>query len=361
MVAIVLKSLPMAQVSNVGPFGSSAVQFAEAGCAVLPCGGVDGKRPLVKNWNKWSRPTSHGGVDRFREKFSAENIGLVCGPASGITVIDLDDPELYEDALQCFGGTALQARSPRTGGGFHLYYRHAGENGRAFPGSDIKAKGGFVIAPPSLNPKMQHQYQWIEGSGSVEEFQGLKAAIPGSIDNWAERFAAHEQRPHVHESSVALEGSRNDALFKALLLAAASWSGTHEEFLTYALKHNQEICRPSLPESEVTRIAHSVLKYQEEDRNWTGKEQRIAFTATEIQCMEGNGDALMLYEKLKRTHSGFDKAFCVSDAAMANGNVISGWGKKKYRSAREFLADKGLITMVHKGGSGRGDPHRYRF
>ena len=36
----------------INPFGSVAVAYAEAGLHPFPTGGDDGKRPLVKNWQR---------------------------------------------------------------------------------------------------------------------------------------------------------------------------------------------------------------------------------------------------------------------------------------------------------------------
>ena len=90
---------------------------------------------------------------------------------TGIVIFDIDKGHGGEDSLQ-----RLQARHaalPRTpevrtgGGGRHLYFRYPGmmlrnRTGLA-PGLDLRAEGGYVVAPPSLHPSGQH-YTWAEAA-----------------------------------------------------------------------------------------------------------------------------------------------------------------------------------------------------
>lgn len=345
----------MARSNQIGPFGVSAKGFAEAGCAVLPCGGKDGKKPLVKGWNKWNRPTSNGGVDRFCAKFSDENIGLVCGRASSVTVVDVDEPSLLNDAAECFGDTSLKAKTPREGGGYHLYYRYNRERLHHFTGLDVLSDGGFVIAPPSINPKLKTPYRWIEGSGTIEEFEALKPIKKGAIDLWAERQLAGTVHLEVNE------GCRNNSLFRALMRDVSSWPGDMATFQKHALKRNDDLCRPPLSDEEVTRTAQSAWSYQKRGQNWAGGEQRTVLLASEIDLLDGDADALFLLAFLRSKHLGLNKTFCISARAMDHGRSIQGWGEKRIRGARERLIGLGRLEKVHKGGSRRGDPSLYRL
>jgi hypothetical protein len=59
-------------------------------------------------------------------------------------------------------------------GGHHLYYRHPGRPVLSrplpgYPGIDIKADGGYVVAPPSTNRRTGRSYQWVTDGRAVEE------------------------------------------------------------------------------------------------------------------------------------------------------------------------------------------------
>ena len=81
-------------------------------------------------------------------------VGIVTGPVSGVLVLDVDGPE-GEAELKKHGHPATPM--VRTaGGGLHLYFRHPEQHVktgiRVAPGLDVKAAGGYVVAPPSVGP-----------------------------------------------------------------------------------------------------------------------------------------------------------------------------------------------------------------
>ena len=102
------------------PFGDDAVRLHELGLVVFPCGKDDGKRPLVK---RWERPKAAKTIAVWAQRFAAANIGVDCG-LSGCVVVDIDKAELVEKMLERFGDTPLMTRTPS--GGVHLWYRKLG-------------------------------------------------------------------------------------------------------------------------------------------------------------------------------------------------------------------------------------------
>ncbi len=89
-------------------------------------------------------------------------LAIRTGSASGTLVADIDPRH---------GGQVLPDLMPRTAcvatsRGWHLYYRHPGVPilSRELPGHrgiDIKADGGYVVAPPSIHPLTGLPYRWI--------------------------------------------------------------------------------------------------------------------------------------------------------------------------------------------------------
>jgi hypothetical protein len=93
----------------------------------------------------WGRICPHG------------NIGIACGEASGIVVLDID-PRNGGDAsirtLAAMGHPFPNAPRQRTGnGGYHLLYRHqagiTNSKRRLGPGLDVRSTGGYIVAAPS--------------------------------------------------------------------------------------------------------------------------------------------------------------------------------------------------------------------
>jgi predicted P-loop ATPase len=119
---------------------------ARAGTCTCPRGAQctsPGKHPIARGWQALETP----------ESFDAHegNIGLAIGP--GHVVVDVDGPQGAE--------TLRDFSVPRTwlaitGSGAHYWFRlaphQAVKNGvKLLPGIDVRASGGFVVAPPSVH------------------------------------------------------------------------------------------------------------------------------------------------------------------------------------------------------------------
>jgi hypothetical protein len=84
------------------------------------------------------------------------NIGIVTGTVSGIIVLDLDGPEVAQHREIPTTPISL------TGNGLHIFFRHSGARSFRRPGMDLKADGGYVVAPPSVHPSGR-RYEWQLG------------------------------------------------------------------------------------------------------------------------------------------------------------------------------------------------------
>jgi hypothetical protein len=124
-------------------------------------------------------------------------------------------------------------RCVRTGsGGWHLYYRHPGGALAAklhgHDGIDLKADGGYVVAPPSVHPDTGKAYQRI-GDRAVIEMPPPLVAACRPIDPPAAPAAtvtpmttgrgisspAALLQAHLDAVARAPEGRRRDALYHA--------------------------------------------------------------------------------------------------------------------------------------------------
>ncbi len=91
-------------------------------------------------------------------------LAIRTGTAAGLAVVDIDPRNGGQVDPALMAPTATVATG---GGGWHLYYRHPGGPllaalpGRA--GVDVKADGGYVVAPPSIHPGTGRPYQWAGG------------------------------------------------------------------------------------------------------------------------------------------------------------------------------------------------------
>lgn len=131
--------------------------------------------------------TCHGfyaatlNLDRIEEMLERIPQGLLAirtGTASGLLVIDIDPAHggRLDPAIMCPTHTVASG-----GGGWHLYYQHPGTPVRSRPmpdrgGVDIKADGGYVVAPPSIHPISHQPYRRV-GNRSVNEMAPPLSAL----------------------------------------------------------------------------------------------------------------------------------------------------------------------------------------
>ena len=85
-------------------FAECASEFAGLGLAPIPTGGDDGKRPLMRDYNRTK--IGRKRISQLSLDFGEANVAVVCG-LSQLNVVDVDDPSLIEGMLQRFGDTPL--------------------------------------------------------------------------------------------------------------------------------------------------------------------------------------------------------------------------------------------------------------
>jgi hypothetical protein len=324
---------------------------------VVPCGGADGKSPKLRGWPKGKR--SAKTIAKLARQYPDANIGVVCG-LSGIVVVDIDDPSLVPGMLERFGDTPLITLTPS--GGAHLWYRMISPvRSRNLRSQglevDIKADGGYVLVPPSFNPKLGRGYvfkcgQWADLE-RLPPFRWEAAAAPPSNDN----------RRSSAGGSILGEGQRNNALYRHLLRVARQLQ-SEGALLAEARRFNDQRCSPPLPDNEVVATAASVWKYRVENRIWVGSRGYVRWSAERVlSCARHRraGDAIIVTTMLRAMHAKREEPFAVAPRAMAAAQVIPGWSEHRTRMALAAAVELGFIERVHKGGRCKGDPSLYQL
>ena len=155
-------------------------EYAARGWVVHPLARHDdtgispGKRPLLPEWQKLTKTPDN--IGSYIQK--GNNIGLVCGKASGVTVIDLDHMLFLEDIFKGFELETLRSR--RTEGREHIYFQYDPEiSSRKHPalGIEILSEGHSAVLPPSVH-KSGEVYNWINlGAPVIQMSAGFKANL----------------------------------------------------------------------------------------------------------------------------------------------------------------------------------------
>jgi hypothetical protein len=153
-------------VANCSACKTAAPGHDLAACACLTCHGFH------------AATTDPARLAAMLRKVPGGLLAIRTGTAAGLAVVDIDPRN---------GGTIDRALMTPTatvatgGGGWHLYYRHpGGPLAAARPGHagvDVKADGGYVVAPPSVHPGTRQRYRWTGGRTVSEMPPALRAAL----------------------------------------------------------------------------------------------------------------------------------------------------------------------------------------
>jgi hypothetical protein len=229
-------------------------------------------RYAARGWNVFpinagekTPATAHGLLDATTDPDTIRSwwkdmpdasVGIRCGSASGLVVLDVDPAHGGEDSLRDLeakhGPLPATLEAATGGGGLHLFFRHPGRPVRNSAGTlgkglDLRGDGGYVVAPPSIHPSGK-RYAWL-GAGRLE-------AAPEWI---LEPPAKNRHRPAAAIPETISDGQRNATLFS--LAGSMRNRGMTVDEIEVALTAVNERCDPPLPADEVRRMAESAGRY----------------------------------------------------------------------------------------------------
>ena len=250
-----------------------ALGYARAGWAVFPVK-PRGKHPICRHGVK-DATIDQDVICAWWSRSPGANIGLAIPP--GFLVVDIDS----RDALEKLRGDRLpKTARATTGRGIHLWYSVANAEVRNavgfLPGVDIKARGGYVVAPPSIHP-----------SGAVYRWQvGLDPRWVTPCPGWIlDRIASPSSKPspsrsghsrsgrstadwHRTIAGTIPEGQRNQTLARVAGLLFRRLPAEIASELAYCWARVK--MSPPLPEREVLRTIDSIagLELRREGGRW---------------------------------------------------------------------------------------------
>lgn len=141
----------------------SALRYREKyGFSVIPI--RRNKKPLIE-WQKYQKSLpSPDEISLWWTKWPDANVGIVTGKLSDLAVIDVDTEQGKEAISEYIPDSCEFPVCETPGGGQHFYFcypedKKIGNNTRRVPGCDLRAEGGYVIAPPSRGENGKY-YQW---------------------------------------------------------------------------------------------------------------------------------------------------------------------------------------------------------
>ncbi len=213
--------------------------------------------PLFKNWPEKASSDPEFVQQQWSEEPNA-NVAIATG--QGLLVLETDikdgingEVSLAEWSQSSAGGEIPKTRTARSGsGGIHRYFycnsRLLRNRVGVLPGVDIRAVGGYVVAPPSLHPNGE-RYKWID-EGEITEltFELFCLIVESGVGVGLE----------VPEEVI--EGERNSTLFR--LGCNFRHAGLNKDEIYVALQEVNKRCTVPLDDSELELISRQAAKYQ---------------------------------------------------------------------------------------------------
>lgn len=262
-----------------------AKMYSKLGWKVIPVYGVkngkcdcgndnctsQGKHPIINNWQS-KASADLDQIQQWLTLYPNMNFGIVTGKASNLVVLDIDPRnggrDSLDEILALHGSLNDHVHVETGGGGYHYYFSYgdlkAFKSGSDFmPGVDVKADGGFIVAPPSGH-KSGRDYTFV--IDTMPDTNELKPVPSWLIDLVENRKSTDKSQKSIISSENGLinEGSRNQALLS--IAGTLRRKGMNKDEIFPLLSAvNQNRCNPPLDESEVESIAKSVCKYDAED------------------------------------------------------------------------------------------------
>lgn len=198
--------------------GEAARSMWDNGLRVIPLK-PRGKKPLIA-WKEFQeREPTEEEIESWWTKWPDANVGVVTGV--NCIVVDADTNDTIRWISDNLPPTPWKVKTAR---GAHFYY---GING-VVPNSvnekgkvDIRGRGGYVVAPPSVHPSGK-LYQWKIDSGCMITMADELPPLPqenlstiysyNGTDSSGEYIFDAEQVREPHDGSPVAEGGRNNAL-----------------------------------------------------------------------------------------------------------------------------------------------------
>ena len=171
---------------NLNLISRTAQSWILSGQSVIPIRYRD-KRPEIAAWEPYKSqlPSPTEIIHWFPDK--RHNLAIITG-VRGLAVIDFDSMDRFiywQLWATCKGMPAYYVAQTtykvQTARGIHVYIRLPhDERNRSLEGIDIKAKGGYVLAPPSIHPSGV-PYKAVNPGAPIVQVEALSDILPAAL------------------------------------------------------------------------------------------------------------------------------------------------------------------------------------
>ncbi len=239
----------------------AALRYASQARPVFPCE-PRGKQPLVGH-GLLDATTALGVIERWWARWPDANVAIRTGGVSRLVVLDVDGQEGLESlrVLERHRGELPRTASvvtPR--GGQHFYFVHPGTSeipcsaGKLGVGLDVRADGGYVVAPPSVG-------------STTRRYEPDETSALAPLPPWLHERIAHEAgdrkpaAPAIEWLAIARDGVDEGARDVQLARLVGHLLRRYVDVdLVAEVAHlvNEHRFRPPLDRCEVDKVVDSI-------------------------------------------------------------------------------------------------------
>lgn len=193
---------------------AAALELAGLGWHVFPA--PIGKKESHKSaryygGRRWGATANAEEVRSDFKRWPTANIGVACGPVSGVFVIEADTLEGHgidgvgnlDRLIAENGGLPKTVEAVSPSGSRHFYFQWSdgfdvrSSVSRVSPGVDVRGDRGMVIVPPSVKPGLHLPYRWVHPPTETS---------PAACPDWLLRLCMTPERPIPSSLPLASPG-----------------------------------------------------------------------------------------------------------------------------------------------------------
>ena len=301
----------------------------------------------------WEKEKLFERIKRIIEGYSKSGtpeaylgLGLLTGKVNGITVIDFDTEEKWEEFREIYQGETLVQK---TNNGYHVIFRYIPEvkNGTG-RGVDARNDGGFIVIPPAKGYRFENLALDDEGKVKIEE-------APPEVLEFLKKEGLLKGQQSVTkfnfskvEGGIELEGEiKNPALFVEVVKTALQEgivTGYDVDLLISAL------AKRGISEKFIERLAKEVFgKEYDERRTYYMIERGLTLS----RLRDIGSFAFKLPEDLKREFLkslGWRKNRAFTRKKIFSGKIVERYINLLQREYCKLLNCDGGETLTLRGG-----------
>lgn len=313
----------------VFPLHSLRTRADDDGRLVCTCGDNDckspGKHPAMAYKAAIERATSDVDIVKrwWKDRTKPRNVGVRCGRASGILVVDVDAGGAagLAELERRHGPLPETLESLTPTGGRHLVYRYPAEGvvrssrEQLGPRINVIGEGDYVVAPPSLH-RTGSTYTWVQRPVADLPASILAILVPeptAAASRPAADLLSGEPAPRS-ESPVQVEWGGNPyaaatgrvtsddvrPALEALATILAREELDPDAVIEAVIRANDLHCSPALLRAEAEKIAHVALAADHERRVVLNRNPR----SKQIDISTAEGQAVAAKERREERSAG---------------------------------------------------------